>query len=107
MLLEKGVDIDARDNWGRSRLFGAAENRDEAFLADVEANAFSGRTPLSIAAGRGYIAAVQLLLERGANVDAGDIDGRTPLFWAIEKAYDRITGELLSLGAIDASSKDI
>jgi ankyrin repeat protein len=54
LLLERGAEVDSKDN--------------------------DGRTPLSWAARRPE-AVVKLLLERGAELDSKDNYGRTPLSW--------------------------
>ncbi len=79
-LLEKGAEVDARDNAGRTALIEAAFG--------------------------GYTDTVGLLLERGANVNASDAEGWTPLFWA---TFSRRTGTvrfLLDKGAnVNAKNK--
>jgi ankyrin repeat protein len=78
-LLEKGGEVDARDN--------------------------AGRTALMEAAFGGYTDTAGLLLEKGANVNASDAEGWTPLFWA---AFSRRSGTvrlLLEKGA-DVNAKN-
>ena len=78
-LLEKGGELDAKDN--------------------------AGRTALMEAAFGGYTDTVGLLLEKGANVNASDKEGWTPLFWA---AFSRRSGTvrvLLEKGA-DANARN-
>ncbi|RYP26161.1 hypothetical protein DL768_011819 [Monosporascus sp. mg162] len=58
LLLNKGAEIDSKDN--------------------------NNRTPLSWAAGNGHKEIVQLLLDKGAEADSNDKDGRTPLLWIAE-----------------------
>jgi len=47
-----------------------------------------GSTALHVAAWRGVASTVQLLLERGAEVNAKDNDGKTPLVWAVKATVD-------------------
>jgi ankyrin repeat protein len=47
--------------------------------ADLKAVDADGRTPLHVAADKGSDAAVQVLLQRGADVTAADYNGATPL----------------------------
>ena len=55
----------------------------------------NGRTPLSLAAERGYRAVVGLLLEKGVDADSRDVNGRTPLLWAVENGHETIVEDLL------------
>jgi ankyrin repeat protein len=53
LLVEKGADVDTKDNYGRTPLSQAAENANKAV--------------------------VKLLLEKGADVESKDINCETPL----------------------------
>ena len=66
--------------------------------ADVNAVDRVGRTALLYAAYRGYSGAVQVLVERGANLEVTD-DDRTPLMWAIYEGHRKIVRILLEKGA--------
>ena len=78
MLLDKGVDMNSRDN--------------------------NDRTPLSWAAGGGYTRVVEILLKRGAEVDSRDNTGRTPISFAVEAGHnDTVT---LLLDVTDINVKD-
>jgi ankyrin repeat protein len=91
LLLELGVEPDARDGGGHTPLYclanecGAAAGADVVYAlvdagADVNAPCGSKRcTPLHMAARRGSVAIAQALLERGADPAARDTQGVTPL----------------------------
>ncbi|KAL5381558.1 hypothetical protein DPSP01_007011 [Paraphaeosphaeria sporulosa] len=99
-LLEKGrVDVDAKDNDGRTPLSWAAWGGQEAVVklllatdkVDVDVKDKDGRTPLSWAAERGHEAVVKLLLATDkVDVDAKDKDGRTPLSWAAWRGHEAV-----------------
>ncbi|XP_028666613.1 CARD- and ANK-domain containing inflammasome adapter protein [Erpetoichthys calabaricus] len=76
---------------------------------DVHATNSSGETLLHIAAARGHLAAVQLLLSRGARLDARDGQGRTALHRAAESGNEPVVRALLAVGAdmyaLDKESK--
>ena len=78
-LLEKGGEVDARDN--------------------------AGRTALTDAALGGYTDTVRLLLEKGANVNTSDTEGWTPLFWAAFSRRSDTVRLLLEKGA-DVNAKN-
>ena len=70
LLLSTGkIDVDARDNYGRTPLLRAASNGHEAVVklllgtgkVDVDAKDKYGRTPLSWAAANGHDAVVEVL----------------------------------------------
>jgi ankyrin repeat protein len=63
-----------------------------------------GQTPLSWAAQWGQEAIVQLLLEKGADLESKSNNGRTPLSWAAEEGHEAIVQLLLKKGA-DLESK--
>jgi hypothetical protein len=82
-LLDKGVSPDAVND-----------------PRDVE-----GKTALQIAAGTGNVAVVQLLLDRGADINAPDVWGGTALFCAAISAQPEMVKLLLKRGA-DANPND-
>ena len=51
-------------------------------------------TPLGVAARRGQLAMVELLLARGADVDRAGMPWATPLAWAVRKGHDAVAARL-------------
>ena len=75
--------------------------------ANVNARDEYGWTPLHLAAYRGYAEVARLLLDRGANVDARDDVGDTPLHWAAHDGHLDVVELLLEHGAdVNARAKD-
>ena len=73
LLLERGAELEAKDN--------------------------SGQTPLVWAARNGHEAVVKLLLERGAKLEAKDNDSSlTPLEWAVKNGHEAVVKLLLERG---------
>ncbi|KAF5230459.1 hypothetical protein FAUST_9802, partial [Fusarium austroamericanum] len=107
-LLEEGMDIEAKIEYGLTPLSLAAENGHEAVVkllldngAEIETkDSKYGQTPLSWAAMNGYEAIVKLLLDKGADIDVKDSKyGRTPLSWAAENGHEAIVKLLLDRDA--------
>ncbi|KAI9852608.1 MAG: hypothetical protein M1824_001849 [Vezdaea acicularis] len=114
LLLEKGVDVEAKDSHGWTALILAAWGGHEAVVrlllekgADVEAKDSEGRTALIWAARGGHEAVARLLLEKGADVEveAEDSRGRTALIWAAWEGHEAVVRLLLEKGA-DVEAKD-
>jgi hypothetical protein len=89
----------------------AASGRDASELRDIldaggdveSPTAMAGRTALMLAAWRGAVENVHLLLERGAAIDrwttgSGNY-GKTPIFYAITRCRDDVVCALLRAGA--------
>ncbi|KAL8364524.1 hypothetical protein RB595_003687 [Gaeumannomyces hyphopodioides] len=110
------VDVDAKDNDGRTSLSWAAENGHEAVVklllatgkVDVDAKDKRwGQTPLSWAAEEGHEAVVKLLLATGkVDADAKDNNGWTPLSWAVRGGREAIVKLLLATGKVEVDAKD-
>jgi ankyrin repeat protein len=58
-----------------------------------------GNTMLMLAAYHGHAAAVQALIERGADVNTLNDRGQTPLAGAVFKGYDDVVATLVAAGA--------
>ncbi|RWS23205.1 serine/threonine-protein phosphatase 6 regulatory ankyrin repeat subunit A-like protein, partial [Leptotrombidium deliense] len=55
--------------------------------------------PLHIAATKGCLNAIQVLVEMGANINCVDANGNTPLHWACLYGQDDVIDELIASGA--------
>jgi ankyrin repeat protein len=100
-------------NTGRTLLSHASECRQEALVrmflrrSDTEPDGSDslGRTPLWYAAKNGHEAVVQLLLEKGAELETISDKSRTPLSWAAENGHKAVVKLLLEKGA-ELETKD-
>jgi ankyrin repeat protein len=112
--LEKGAEVNARNNGGSTPLMIAAGFSSTPEIvsllvekgAEVEARTNFGWTPLIFSAGSSTTPEiVTLLLEKGAEVEARDTDGWTPLMIAARfSSTSEIVTVLLEKGA-DALAK--
>ena len=85
-LIERGADVDAKDNNGWTPLHWASDSNHIEIAkllidrgADVDAKDNWGWTPLHRACGNNALELAKLLIERGADVEAKDNVGWTPL----------------------------
>ena len=119
LLLNCKVDVDSRDNYGRTSMHAVSQGfslipniyqslSDVARLllehdADVNARTsrgfYSGQTPLHEAAQNNRIEVIHVLLEHGANAAAEDDQGRTPLNRAAAWGSVDVARVLLEHGA--------
>ena len=90
LLIQQGVDVNARDYEGNTPLYFAVDTGKIATMqlliksnANVHAINHKGMTPLHLAALRGNKDAVELLINRNANVHATNNMGNTPLHLAV------------------------
>jgi uncharacterized protein len=89
VLLAKGADVNARNNDGKTPLFGAALNPDVMLLlmeagADINTSDVFGETPLHKFSCYGKTQASELLINHGVDVHVTDNCGLTPLHHAAE-----------------------
>ena len=112
LLLEKGANIEAKDQDQQTALLIAAEGGYESVVrlllekgANIEAKDGLQQTALSTAAYFGHEAVVRLLLEKGANTEAKDQSGTTALLVAADRGYEAVVRLLLGKGA-DINAKD-
>jgi ankyrin repeat protein len=110
LLAHKKIDVDARDNRGRTPLIQAAWYSGPTIIrmlvrkgASVNAACKRGGTALMASAAEGEIDSVKYLLENGADVDATTDAGNTPLHGIDD---DRIVNILATAGA-NVSAKNV
>ena len=106
LLLEAGADTEAKDPSGRTSIFNAVREGNEATVralleygADVEARDDAGQTPIFHALRRGEDGILRSLLEAGASVEVKDNNGRAPIFTAVEYGGEDAVRLLLEHGA--------
>lgn len=106
ILLDKGLDIEARDEVGRTSLATAVVFNDiemAKFLlkngANIETKTDAGETPLLQAVWHNHLQMVQLLLEKGANTETRDINNRTALLDAAHSGKFELVRALVDFGA--------
>ena len=109
--LERGADLQAKDDLGRSVVLLAAHFAGDLDLvkllhakgAPVDVPDVNGRTALSFAAEDGRLDLVRWLVEQRAEIDRRDQAGRTALFHAALNARDDVITFLADRGAaVDA-----
>jgi hypothetical protein len=106
LLLDKGADVMARDEFSSTPLHLAAGRGLWPIVeilirkgAELEARDGLGHTPLDQAASSGRLEAARVLLENGAAVDARDTRGETALFKATQENHPEMVRLLLAHGA--------
>ncbi len=108
LLIEHGADVNARDDGGRDPLyFALRENHMDLVVLFIEkgADINNGEALLHNVAQKGCKKAVELLIEKGLDVNAPDKYGETPLYCAV--AHKEIVELLIEKGAnINGSHKD-
>ncbi|NCA81989.1 MAG: ankyrin repeat domain-containing protein [Opitutae bacterium] len=106
--LQKGVDVDARDTYGRTPLMWATDDLGVVHYlvdkgADVNSKDINGETPLMKAAFLGRLDVVRYLVRKGADVNAKSERGGTPLMWA---SGDLAVAKYLVGKGVDVNAKD-
>lgn len=116
-LLKQGMAVNTRDRRGWTALYHAAlwgqtkmvqmllTHGADANIAEEESQIFAGQTPLMVAAGHGYVAIVQELLNSGAEVEAKSKNRGTALSSAVTGGHAEVVRLLLAHGA-DVNTKD-
>jgi hypothetical protein len=66
-----------------------------------------GQTPPSWAAEKGREEVVELLLEKGADMESEDASGQTPLWWAAKYGHEAVVRLLLEKGATWTPNLDL
>ncbi|XP_035816039.1 potassium channel KOR1 isoform X5 [Zea mays] len=67
--------------------------------ADPKNTDYDGRSPLHLAASRGYEDVVQFLINEGVDIDLTDQFGNTPLLEAVKQGHERVAALLFAKGA--------
>jgi len=117
ILLDKGANVNSKDNYGYPALYFAAQNGHTEIVkimlkkgAEVNTKTIDGVTALWIAASNGHIEVVKSLLEKNAevnNVKRSKIDNATALMQAALSGHTEIVKLLLEKGAdVNAKTND-
>ena len=109
LLLSSSIDKESRDDRNRTALFAAVANNKPKVVqclceakANVDVYGVNKFTPLTVAAGWGYVEVIKVLLKNGNGVDLEMRDGKynsTPLYYAAEKNHPEVVEILCKAGA--------
>ncbi len=112
-LVEKGEDLNTRNNSGDTPLILAISNKNDAVAdffmdnhADLEAKDKNGWTALVWAVQTGNLRMTQRLVADGAEVNARDRNQKTPLMWAAAGGFVEAVELLLKNGADPNAADD-
>jgi len=104
--LKSGADVNSPDNWGRTPLIVALQQRQASVVeilinrgASVAATDAWGRTPLLVATQLKNTAAIRLLLEKKSDVNAANKNDITPLISTAQTGNQEAATLLLAAGA--------
>lgn len=110
ILLQYGVDINAKDDEGNTPLHCACNANVMRLLLDVGADVHavnnSGETPLIAATRRNADAAIQLLLEAGANPNGRDHEENTALHFAAQVEEGQTLIPILMKAGADINARN-
>jgi Ankyrin repeats (3 copies) len=111
LLVERGAEVDSRDKWGWTPLYGCGHLEVSRMLIDHGANVntrqLDGWTPLGVSVIMGQLEIVELLLEHGADVLAPNSAGQTPYQLSLQNGYRGIANLLREHGAGRARFEEI
>ncbi len=112
-LIRKGVNVDAKYNYGRTALIIASKNGYTQIAellinngANIDETSDDENTALMIASGNGHEDIVKLLIDKGANVNSKDNQETTALMFALAGGHNEIAKLLISKGA-DVNARNI
>ena len=113
LLLDRGAELEARNQYGRTPLFWAVLNNSADAVnlmikrgADIKARDEDGDTPLHHAAWHNSPDAIKILLDRNSDIEALNHMSQTALDCAIKVKAREAAKALLSYGA-DTSGRDV
>jgi ankyrin repeat protein len=121
LLLNRGADAEAKDQEGYSALHAAAQVGNVMLVRQLLEHAASlesrcngfhyeskdGCTPLHLAVGYGHADVMEILLDKGAEVDSKDAHKQTPLHLATNRGYVEGSLILLRKGASVHAQSDL
>lgn len=111
-LIDKGADVNVRDNQGYAPVHNAARNRYGSLVtllvargADVNARDSDGFTALLHAINRNHVPTIEAIAKAGGDLELATPQGITPLTWAIGDGKFFAAKALIDLGAkVDSAS---
>ena len=104
LLIDKGADVNIKDDKGRTFLEVAEEyNQNDLVKLLIDKRDTKGRTSLHRAALSGSIVEVEALIQKRADIHILDNEGLTALKLALDKEYIQVAGKLLKADKADPS----